>query len=177
MDRRSEKTREALISAFNQLVLETDEGKIRLADIVERAHVGRSTFYEHYAGADDIHMQALARPFSVLADALAGRCNASDLAKLLEHFWHNRPRAQNTLGDPPTRAQMAKLLVGQLDERIEGELKDDTASRELALRQIAEAGLSLISGWVCLDFRCSAEELSATVCRSASVLRRGFFED
>src|SRR4051812_2411808 len=61
-DRRIARTREALIGAFNHLVLNRRQRHIRVADIVAEANVGRSTFYEHYSSADDILLQALARP-------------------------------------------------------------------------------------------------------------------
>ena len=58
-DRRITRTRNALIGAFNHLVLHRRQRHIRVADIVAQANVGRSTFYEHYSSADDILIAAL----------------------------------------------------------------------------------------------------------------------
>jgi AcrR family transcriptional regulator len=48
-DKRTQKTRQALLGAFFGLVLERRYDEIKVADILERARVGRSTFYEHFS--------------------------------------------------------------------------------------------------------------------------------
>lgn len=52
MDRRQRKTREALYRAFKELLAEQDYAQISVADIIERADVGRTTFYAHYSTKD-----------------------------------------------------------------------------------------------------------------------------
>ena len=95
MDRRAARTRAALIEAFNHLAL-NHRKNIRVADIVALANVGRSTFYEHYKSADDIHLQAMPRPFAILADAAAGMGDEARLTGLLRHFWENRQLARTS---------------------------------------------------------------------------------
>ncbi len=48
MDRRQKKTKDAIFKGFIALLLERDYGDISVKDIIERANVGRSTFYCHY---------------------------------------------------------------------------------------------------------------------------------
>ncbi|WP_246239241.1 TetR/AcrR family transcriptional regulator [Paenibacillus anseongense] len=45
---RNTQTKQSLINAFMQLVSEKDFEKIRIADISQRAHVNRATFYAHF---------------------------------------------------------------------------------------------------------------------------------
>jgi AcrR family transcriptional regulator len=53
-DRRVRKTQVALIGAFVELVLEKRYDAITIQDLLDRADVGRSTFYAHYRGKDDL---------------------------------------------------------------------------------------------------------------------------
>lgn len=47
-DRRVRRTRKLLHSAFLELVIEKGYDKITIQDILDRADVGRSTFYVHF---------------------------------------------------------------------------------------------------------------------------------
>lgn len=164
-DRRVKRTRAALLSAFNELALEERKREIRVADVVERAHVGRSTFYEHYAGADDIHMHALAGPLSILADAIVGKADATRLVRLLGHFWENRQRAQLTFA-LPAGAQVGQLLASMVAQRLP---RPNSVTTRLAAVQLAEGKLAAIRCWIAGDIECTAEELAAAISGSSGV--------
>jgi AcrR family transcriptional regulator len=53
-DRRVRRTREHLRRALIELVLEKGYQKVTVQDILDRADVGRSTFYAHYQSKDDL---------------------------------------------------------------------------------------------------------------------------
>lgn len=52
MDRRQRKTREAIFSAFIALLSQKDFGQITVGEILEKADVGRATFYAHFETKD-----------------------------------------------------------------------------------------------------------------------------
>lgn len=52
MDRRQRKTREAIFSAFIQLLSEKNVNSITVGEIIDRADVGRATFYAHFETKD-----------------------------------------------------------------------------------------------------------------------------
>ena len=48
MDRRQRKSREAIFSAFIQLLSQNKFDQITVGQIIEQANVGRATFYAHF---------------------------------------------------------------------------------------------------------------------------------
>ena len=55
-DRRVRKTKQRLQEALNELILEKGYDRITVQDLIDRADVGRSTFYAHYETKDDLLM-------------------------------------------------------------------------------------------------------------------------
>ena len=52
MDRRKRKTREAIFGAFTELLSKKHYDRITVGEIIERADVGRATFYAHFETKD-----------------------------------------------------------------------------------------------------------------------------
>ncbi|HEX9837960.1 MAG TPA: TetR/AcrR family transcriptional regulator [Anaerolineales bacterium] len=65
-DRRSQRTRHLLSEALVDLIREKGYNTITVSDIIDRANVGRSTFYAHYRDKDDLLAGELDRVIDVL---------------------------------------------------------------------------------------------------------------
>ncbi len=59
-DRRIERTRQLIREALVSLILEKGYEKVTIQDIIDRANVGRSTFYVHYRDKDDLLLRGVA---------------------------------------------------------------------------------------------------------------------
>lgn len=66
-DRRSQRTRHLLSEALVELIREKGYNTITVSDIIDRANVGRSTFYAHYRDKDDLLAGELDRVIEVLS--------------------------------------------------------------------------------------------------------------
>lgn len=59
LDRRALKTQKAIHEALFLLMQEKQYNKITIQDIIDRANVGRSTFYSHYATKDELLISSI----------------------------------------------------------------------------------------------------------------------
>jgi AcrR family transcriptional regulator len=66
-DRRSERTRQLLNSALIELMLEQSYDQITVQDIIDRANIGRSTFYAHYLDKEDLLVSGFTRVLDELS--------------------------------------------------------------------------------------------------------------
>ncbi len=71
LDRRSQRTRHLLSEALVELIREKDYNAITVSDVIDRANVGRSTFYAHYRDKDDLFVRELDRVIDVLGRDMA----------------------------------------------------------------------------------------------------------
>jgi AcrR family transcriptional regulator len=66
-DRRVRRTRELLRQALVSLILERGYEHISVQDILDRADIGRSTFYAHYRDKDQLLLSGFDEAFAALA--------------------------------------------------------------------------------------------------------------
>jgi AcrR family transcriptional regulator len=86
MDARVKRTRSALAIALVDLMREKPWSSISLQDVLGRAKVGRSTFYEHFRGKHDLFESDADQFFGRIANALPDRNDASERVVPVKEF-------------------------------------------------------------------------------------------
>lgn len=149
LDRRALRSRAAILSALNGLLQDTDARSLSVAQIVDRAGVGRSTFYQHFDNIDDLVRVSIGPLFDLLAShCLFGRDSTdADLLRLLEHFWSRR-RLVRQLFAGHRAAQMGALMA----ESFVRAQKEPIVAGNAALRArasfLAGGATALLQDWL-----------------------------
>lgn len=108
MDRRQKKTREAIFNAFCELLSKKRYEQITVGDIIERADIGRATFYAHFETKDfllkELCEELFCHIFDAMDDGAEGHrhifeCDApsSVFLHLLQHLQKNDHNILNLL--------------------------------------------------------------------------------
>jgi AcrR family transcriptional regulator len=172
-DRRTERTRQALKSAFVAEVLSRSYDDISVEDIVKRANVGRSTFYMHYKSKDDLLRDSISRPSTVLAIIVGGDVTAEIVAPQLAHFHEQRARNGTFFRDPIRRIwvkRLAEMIEPRLMKLVRATHSRPALPPSLIAMQVAENQIALITNWLTqrpgIAAAVVAEALIATTCAS-----------
>jgi len=148
-DRRSLRTKDLVFEAFFALVQARRYDEIKAGDIIERAGIGKSTFYEHFTDKDDVLSQSLIYPMGIIADAVTGTAGKEKLPFVLDHFWQRRRFARVILRHPTLRIaqdRLEVLLMTRL-EKTHPE-RDDMALLAAKAKYISTGLLSVLHDWL-----------------------------
>jgi AcrR family transcriptional regulator len=150
-DRRFARTQDDLLTAFRDLVLSRGYDGVTVSDIVERANVGRSTFYEHFENKDDLFRRSLRIIVPVLADAICDDCDRARLDMVVRHFWDRRDIVPMMMSGS-ARVVMIGYLAEEIETRLTRRRRDTKRTAALPLQlvavQIAEAQCGLLMAWI-----------------------------
>ncbi len=161
LDRRSQRTRNALNGALIHLIAERGWDDISVQDVCDLANIGRSTFYSHYTGKDalligglenlqaELRRQSRARSQAAVegADSATG---FGFVLGLIEHAHDQRRIFRGLIGrrsgyvvHQRFREMVMRLVHDELPQPAPGGLP-----REAAARWLSAAFVELLSWWV-----------------------------
>ena len=163
-DRRVRRTRSALTDAFLALVVQKGYDKVTVQDILNRADIGRSTFYAHYRDKEALLLASfddMQKELRSEIDTLAPAGQSIDIALpavlVFEHAYRYKGVVRALCGTPA-----GKTVMQYLHEIIGGVLADNLGPQqgangsELPVEVVAEfytaAALGVLTWWVDHDF-------------------------
>lgn len=175
-DRRVERTRELLQKALTELIVERGYDAITIQDIVDRANVGRTTFYLHYSSKDELFMSChevivskfhigLFHPLS--REELLSPETPPEVASAYQHLEEER-----TLLYPMFQGKDSLLILRQIRDRsareIEANLRavfgdaSSTIPLDMLANYLAGAQIALMQWWLEKRRPHSADHLTQT---------------
>ena len=156
-DRRTIRTRDALQHALMHLIAERGYERLSVQDIIDRANVGRSTFYTHFHDKEDL----LVSGFNNLGDStlldfspLENRPQFITMIPLLEHGAEQYRLFKMLTGGSGMDAIMRKLqkqLAHNLEGTIEkliGDGQQPGVPVRVMAHMLANSFLSLMKWWL-----------------------------
>jgi AcrR family transcriptional regulator len=169
-DQRVRRTKAALLGAFFDLVLRRRYDQMSVAEIVGRAGVARSTFYEHYQSKDELLREGLSAPFGILAEAAFEPGFPLTLTETVAHFWENRRIARVLFAgrrrEIVTRI-LADLITRQFARRGLTEQRLG-APPSLLAQQLANGQIGMLAAWLAGQAPCTSSAMAKALYRTAS---------
>lgn len=163
-DRRVERTKGLLRQSLISLLTEQPYEDITVQDIVDRANIGRSTFYVHYADKEDLLVENLGALGEFISGSGGGPLGFA--RPLLEHVEQVRPMFRSLLGrSGPAVVQETFLVMVRDVLRRSGHA--DSLQREAAVHFVAAGFLALARFWVQDSPDLSIDEVHAQFLRLA----------
>lgn len=160
-DRRVERTRSALERSFDGLFLAEGYASATPRRVADAADVGRSTFYEHFSGQEDLLGQRLTAVLRPLAEAAISPVVPAELKPTLDHFWSNRVITRALLAGR-VRVVAMRALATLIEGRISASWSKEAPalSPALAAAQIAGGQLAMLEEWLSGRRRCATVALA-----------------
>ena len=174
-DRRVVRTRDTLGDALVALMHEKNFEEITVQEVLERAGVGRSTFYVHYRDKDDLFLSDVEDFFEKCSTALTR--NGADAKRLLpvkEFFTHVREAREfyaalvrsGKVND--VHALGRGYLARSIDERLKlAGLEIEPVQRSAQANVLAGSFFSLLDWWVDRGMKAAPTEMDELFHRMA----------
>ncbi len=182
LDRRVRRTRKRLQEALIALILEKGYPKVTISDLLERADVGRSTFYLHYADKDELlascfdnlhekleeHAQSVFTRDSSNPDAMSSFLAFPLMLLKYIETEHRLFKALIGLKSGGVRTEFVKTLFLSYFRPILAAVNRSNLHDyefEAVLQFTVNSLMALVVWWIDADMPCSAEECASLVIR------------
>lgn len=161
-DPRAVRTREKLICAFNEAVLDSDPSAITVSALARAAGVNRTSFYGHFASPEDLAIHALGELFDVVGNAdivmrsrhsVSGAWASRRALRDIVGFVDERRASYARLLGPGAAPQLVRAVTGAFTERIvealqQMDARPVAADPRITAQFLAGGVLGVIGAWL-----------------------------
>ena len=163
-DRRVRRSKSLIVRAFADLVLEKEYGRLTVQDIIDRADVGRSTFYAHFRDKEAVLLSCfdeVEAGLAALAEGSEEPPQHSPASIVMKHAWDHK-RIYRTVCASSASAIVQRHLRQMMLPILEHSLPTSTepVQRGIAREFYVSALVGLLVWWVSTDFRISPDDLA-----------------
>jgi AcrR family transcriptional regulator len=174
VDRRIQRTRQLLQDALLELILEKGYAAITVQDILDRANLGRSTFYVHYRDKDDLlvsefeHFKSMFEDFDTHIPGDKQKQTTRASSPSLAFFRHagDQHRLYKAMVGKQGGEVVQKYLYQYVSDLMKDHLnrqiaqtKQLTVPREILIHYMVSSFLALLTWWLDHDMPYSAERM------------------
>ena len=176
MDRRQQKSRDAIFTAFGTLLSQKSYTKITVQEIIDEANVGRSTFYAHFQTKDELLGEMCTDLFGHVFSEHLGMESTHDFSltqggpdEVITHIlYHLRDNKRNITGILNSESGEIflfyfKQYLNQLVEKCllsHIERTNTKVPEEFLLNHISGSFVTMVQWWIRNGLKQSPEELA-----------------
>ena len=171
MDRRIQRTRQHLQEALLALILEKGYEAVTIQNVLDRANVGRSTFYSHFQDKEDLFLSGFERLRSQFEQHLAGQPAAAGSPWSLSLLMFQHAQSQHKLyralaGKKSGNIMLThiqKYLLTLIRAHLKPQLPDKRKEQiplEVLSLYIVSSYMALLTWWLDHDLPYSAERIN-----------------
>jgi len=155
IDRRTARTRALLLEAVRALMAERGFERLTIQNIIDRAGVGRATFYAHFGNKEELLAASVANLRAWL-EAIRERAPAQPFAFMLPFFEHlaSHRAIYRTTFERESEVSVERLIRAMMRELVRAELtanrtaRQDDAAIELATQFVVSTFWSVTVWWM-----------------------------
>ena len=170
IDRRNEKTEQAILSAFFEQIKSKPLNKISVAELCRNANIGRGTFYLHYADVYDLFEKIESKIFEKLINIFESAFPTTNEEKsnfltinLTDYVSNNKEVFQILIRDDNEHSlyKLKKLFYNKvLAENIELLPKGDPNFSIVESVFVVSGVIGILEKWICDGFTISKTEIA-----------------
>ena len=172
MDRRQQRTRNAIFEAFNRLLEKKHFNSITVQEILDEANIGRSTFYSNFGTKDELLKEMCTDIFDHIFSyelhsetshdfSLSDHGLREKITHLLYHLKDNKGNVLGILSGESGEIFMRyfKEYLVTMFEQYPNSIRQDVP-REFALNHLVGSLAEAVKWWIRTKMEMSPEELS-----------------
>lgn len=175
MDRRQKKTRDAIFQAFTTLLAEKHYNQISVQEIIDRANVGRTTFYAHFETKDYLLKDLCEELFGHIVDTAMGLPHGhyhysngsgtdSVFLHLLRHLQENDSSILELLSSQNNeiflryfKSNLTELIMRQYADK--GMLSTSKLPKDYLVNHISSSFVEAVDWWLAQGMKNTPEEM------------------
>jgi len=175
LDRRVQRTRQLLQEAIMSLIQEKGYEAVTVQDILDRANLGRSTFYTHFRDKEDLLLSGFENVRSAFErhqqEMLSGKSEAAGSPWEMSIVWFQHAQSSRQLYKALVGKQAGDIHVKHVHKYLSALLREHmglpmstgkggSALPDLAIYWTVSSLLALTAWWLDHDFPYTAEQIN-----------------
>jgi AcrR family transcriptional regulator len=170
-DRRSQRTYRLVCSAFGELLSEKPYDEIQVQDILDRAGIGRTTFYAHFFDKEDVLDSMAEQMLEMFTHQIihsTAKQRVVPSLELFQHVYQSQPQHFRALMRGHAGEHLWEALQTALCRAIEPALETLCAEKRsppiplpVVSQYLASAFLTLLKWWLSADMPYPPEQMES----------------